>query len=98
MDFNKCIIVFYYSFGCCILGGNQSSNGINITHLQQQCNEPISMDSLSSSPPYSLPSVNNDRGRDLAYSAVILDEWLRELSAIAQEQCINMITDFKSDS
>lgn len=36
---------------------------------------------------------NNKRTRDLALCAVILDEWLKELAAISQEQSIVMLTD-----
>lgn len=32
-----------------------------------------------------------ERARDLALCAVILDEWLKELAAIAQEQSICML-------
>ncbi|XP_065077982.1 FHIP family protein AAEL005291 isoform X2 [Ochlerotatus camptorhynchus] len=37
--------------------------------------------------------VGSERQRDLAVSAVVLDEWLKELSAITQEQCIIMISE-----
>lgn len=50
---------------------------------------------------YSLVNINgaivggigSERQRDLAVSAVVLDEWLKELAAITQEQCIIMISD-----
>ncbi|XP_062561638.1 FHIP family protein AAEL005291 isoform X1 [Armigeres subalbatus] len=50
---------------------------------------------------YSLVNINgsivggigSERQRDLAVSAVVLDEWLKELSAITQEQCIMMVSD-----
>lgn len=35
----------------------------------------------------------NERQRDLAIVAVLLDEWLKELSAISQEQSIVMLND-----
>jgi hypothetical protein len=35
----------------------------------------------------------NERQRDLAIAAVLLDEWLKELSAISQEQSIVMLND-----
>uniref|UniRef100_U5EYG6 FHF complex subunit HOOK-interacting protein C-terminal domain-containing protein n=1 Tax=Corethrella appendiculata TaxID=1370023 RepID=U5EYG6_9DIPT len=49
----------------------------------------------SSSLDYSLANSigSNDRQRDLAICAVLLDEWLKELSAISQEQCITMIAE-----
>nr|XP_029721101.1 UPF0518 protein AAEL005291 isoform X2 [Aedes albopictus] len=37
--------------------------------------------------------IGSERQRDLAVSAVVLDEWLKELAAITQEQCIIMISD-----
>ncbi|XP_055536086.1 FHIP family protein AAEL005291 isoform X2 [Wyeomyia smithii] len=41
----------------------------------------------------SVIGVGSERQRDLAVSAVILDEWLKELAAITQEQCIVMISE-----
>lgn len=38
-------------------------------------------------------TINNKRTRDLAICAVILDEWLKELAAISQEQSIVMLTE-----
>lgn len=35
----------------------------------------------------------NERHRDLAICAVLLDEWLKELSAISQEQSIVMLNE-----
>jgi KELAA motif len=72
----------------------------------------ITMDSPTSSPLNSLSSitVNNpmlgaagtsigatERVKDLAICAVLLDEWLKELSAISQEQCIIMLDDRVSE-
>lgn len=37
--------------------------------------------------------THNKRTRDLALCAVLLDEWLKELAAISQEQSIVMLTD-----
>lgn len=37
--------------------------------------------------------TNNKRMRDLALCAVLLDEWLKELAAISQEQSIVLLTD-----
>lgn len=61
----------------------------------------ISTGSPHNSLEYSLVNINgsivsgigSERQRDLAVSAVVLDEWLKELSAITQEQCIIMISD-----
>lgn len=50
--------------------------------------EPTSIDSISSN-----MGSGNERSRDLALCAVILDEWLKELSAISQEQNIVMLGD-----
>lgn len=38
-------------------------------------------------------TINSKRTRDLALCAVILDEWLKELAAISQEQSIVMLTE-----
>lgn len=38
-------------------------------------------------------TTNNKRTRDLAICAVILDEWLKELAAISQEQSIVMLSE-----
>uniref|UniRef100_A0A2M4BB40 FHF complex subunit HOOK-interacting protein C-terminal domain-containing protein n=1 Tax=Anopheles marajoara TaxID=58244 RepID=A0A2M4BB40_9DIPT len=38
-------------------------------------------------------SVGSERQLNLAIGAVLLDEWLRELSAITQEQCIMMLSE-----
>lgn len=51
------------------------------------------MGSLSSNSTSNGISTSNERQRDLALCAVILDEWLKELSAISQEQSIVMLTD-----
>ncbi|XP_055907885.1 FHIP family protein GJ17503 isoform X2 [Eupeodes corollae] len=58
--------------------------------------EPASLDSISSMSS-TLGAIANtsgtERTRDLSLCAVLLDEWLKELSAISQEQSIVMITD-----
>lgn len=41
----------------------------------------------------SVIGVGSERQRDLAVSAVVLDEWLKELAAITQEQCIIMLSE-----
>lgn len=51
------------------------------------------MGSLSSNSTSNGISTINERQRDLALCAVMLDEWLKELSAISQEQSIVMLTD-----
>lgn len=38
-------------------------------------------------------TTTNERTRDLSTCAVLLDEWLKELSAISQEQCIVMLAE-----
>lgn len=43
--------------------------------------------------PQSIVGSGSDRNRDLAICAVVLDEWLKELSAISQEQSIIMLAD-----
>ncbi|KAJ6646837.1 FHIP family protein [Pseudolycoriella hygida] len=51
------------------------------------------MGSLSSHSTSNGISITNERQRDLALCAVILDEWLKELSAISQEQSLVMLSD-----
>lgn len=51
------------------------------------------MGSLSSTSTGNGINASNERQRDLALCAVVLDEWLKELSAISQEQSIVMLTD-----
>lgn len=52
--------------------------------------EPASLDSLSSTMG-AITSGGTERTRDLALCAVLLDEWLKELAAIAQEQSVVML-------
>lgn len=53
-----------------------------------------SLDAISSSSPNITATItNNKRMRDLALCAVLLDEWLKELAAISQEQSIVLLTD-----
>lgn len=53
---------------------------------------PASLDSLSSTMGgIANTSGGTERTRDLALCAVLLDEWLKELAAIAQEQSVVMI-------
>lgn len=50
------------------------------------------MDSVSSLNS-GLSTASSERMKDLAVCAVLLDEWLKELSAVAQEQMVMMITE-----
>lgn len=50
------------------------------------------MDSISSLNS-GMSTASSERMKDLATSAVLLDEWLKELSAVAQEQMIQMLMD-----
>ncbi|XP_031633698.1 UPF0518 protein GJ17503 isoform X2 [Contarinia nasturtii] len=53
-----------------------------------------SIDAIScSSSTGAVTTTNNKRMRDLALCAVLLDEWLKELAAISQEQSIVLLTD-----
>ncbi|XP_055301790.1 FHIP family protein GJ17503 isoform X5 [Sitodiplosis mosellana] len=53
-----------------------------------------SIDAISSSTStVAVTITNNKRTRDLALCAVLLDEWLKELAAISQEQSIVLLTD-----
>ncbi|XP_059612393.1 FHIP family protein GK23746 isoform X2 [Phlebotomus argentipes] len=69
--------------------GNSSGNSI----MMKETAEPQSLDSWSSSNSSSTTTASKSNGRtkDLAICAVVLDEWLKELSAISQEQSILMI-------
>lgn len=67
-----------------------SSSGNNI--MMKETSEPQSLDSWSSiNSSTATTSKSNGRTKDLAICAVVLDEWLKELSAISQEQSILMI-------
>lgn len=62
--------------------------------LSNNNQEPVSLDSLSSMTSTLgaiASSGGTERSRDLALCAVVLDEWLKELAAISQEQSIVMI-------
>lgn len=50
------------------------------------------MDSISSLNS-GMSTASSERMKDLAVSAVLLDEWLKELSAVAQEQMVMMLMD-----
>lgn len=50
------------------------------------------MDSVSSLNS-GMSTTSSERMKDLAVCAVLLDEWLKELSAVAQEQMLMMLTD-----
>uniref|UniRef100_A0A1A9WAR8 FHF complex subunit HOOK-interacting protein C-terminal domain-containing protein n=1 Tax=Glossina brevipalpis TaxID=37001 RepID=A0A1A9WAR8_9MUSC len=68
-----------------LLAGQGSGGG--------QSSEPASLDSLSSTiGGIATASGGTERTRELALCAVLLDEWLKELAAIAQEQSVVMIT------
>lgn len=54
--------------------------------------EPVSLDSVASMGIIANTS-GTERSRDLALCAVLLDEWLKELSAIALEQSVVMVTE-----
>lgn len=90
-----------------ILSGNQSLNNTNNGRTiadRRDSTEPTSIDSTSS--PFSSltstlgtmaqtpnSSLNaSDREQNLAICAVLLDEWLKELSAISQEHYIVMLS------
>lgn len=63
---------------------------------QQNIESPGSLDLIgTTSGSASISSLNGtkERTRDLALCAVILDEWLKELAAISQEQSIVMLAD-----
>lgn len=79
-------------------GGNTNSAASNslIQSTMGGNIEPASLDSISSMSS-TLGAIANSSGtertRDLSLCAVLLDEWLKELSAISQEQSIVMIND-----
>ncbi|XP_046803379.1 FHIP family protein CG3558 isoform X2 [Lucilia cuprina] len=69
-----------------------SSNLGNMAYMVGSGNgsEPASLDSISSTMG-AITSGGTERTRDLALCAVLLDEWLKELAAIAQEQSVVML-------
>lgn len=86
--------------GTCFIGSS-SHNNIQLKETAVNSAEPSSMDSmqsttstLSAGTQMSSLTSTNERARDLAICAVILDEWLKELSAITQEQSIAMLTEW----
>lgn len=88
---------------------NHNSNGHSLSHTSSGSSsnhhnsiplkdgEPTSMDSVSSLNS-GLSTASSERIKDLAVSAVLLDEWLKELSAVAQEQMVQMLQDAPPDS
>ncbi|CRK98436.1 CLUMA_CG011793, isoform B [Clunio marinus] len=56
----------------------------NSLELQSSSNDPIGI---------SASSYMNERHRDLAISAVLMDEWLKEMSAISQEMSIVLLNE-----
>ncbi|XP_039958496.1 UPF0518 protein GJ17503 isoform X2 [Bactrocera tryoni] len=64
----------------------------SVTTLGGSGSEPVSLDSLSSMGAIANTS-GTERTRDLALCAVLLDEWLKELAAIAQEQSVVLINE-----
>lgn len=54
--------------------------------------EPVSLDSVASMGIIANTS-GTERSRDLALCAVLLDEWLKELAAIALEQSVVLVTE-----
>lgn len=88
------------SMDVCNASALTSSNASNVSSMLLtgqgsggQGSEPVSLDSLSSSMGgIATTSGGTERTRELALCAVLLDEWLKELAAIAQEQSVVMIT------
>ncbi|XP_067641317.1 FHIP family protein GG24907 isoform X3 [Eurosta solidaginis] len=71
---------------------SNSGGGGGVVTLGGCGSEPASLDSLSSMGAIASTS-GTERTRDLALCAVLLDEWLKELAAIAQEQTVVLIND-----
>uniref|UniRef100_A0A8W7PHI6 FHF complex subunit HOOK-interacting protein C-terminal domain-containing protein n=1 Tax=Anopheles coluzzii TaxID=1518534 RepID=A0A8W7PHI6_ANOCL len=68
-------------------GGHLVSNGSNGNDLLHPLHPHSLEHGLTSF------SVGSERQLNLAIGAVLLDEWLRELSAVTQEQCIMMLSE-----
>uniref|UniRef100_A0A182VCD7 FHF complex subunit HOOK-interacting protein C-terminal domain-containing protein n=1 Tax=Anopheles merus TaxID=30066 RepID=A0A182VCD7_ANOME len=68
-------------------GGHPVSNGANGNDLLHPLHPHSLEHGLTSY------SVGSERQLNLAIGAVLLDEWLRELSAVTQEQCIMMLSE-----
>ncbi|XP_017116927.1 UPF0518 protein GE18198 isoform X3 [Drosophila elegans] len=66
------------------LDGGPTTSGFN--------SEPVSLDSVASMGIIASTS-GTERSRDLALCAVLMDEWLKELAAIAQEQSVVLVTE-----
>ncbi|XP_060647602.1 FHIP family protein GJ17503 isoform X1 [Drosophila nasuta] len=67
-----------------LLGGESGAASFN--------SEPVSLDSVASMGIIANTS-GTERSRDLALCAVLLDEWLKELAAIALEQSVVLVTE-----
>ncbi|XP_030384741.1 UPF0518 protein CG3558 isoform X2 [Scaptodrosophila lebanonensis] len=67
-----------------------ANDGLNSTASFNS--EPVSLDSVASMGIIANTS-GTERTRDLALCAILLDEWLKELAAIAQEQSVVLVTD-----
>lgn len=71
-----------------------SSEHMSYDSISNDSSTYSSIDAISSSTSTVAVTVtNNKRTRDLALCAVLLDEWLKELSAISQEQSIILLID-----
>lgn len=71
-----------------------SSGPMSFDSLSNDSSTYSSIDAISQSGSSSIVTItNNKRMRDLALCAVLLDEWLKELAAISQEQSIVLLTD-----
>lgn len=86
--------ICHFRFNFIIKKNSSSSKGIagNI----QSRDQPNSLDLQSltgDSTGLSANSYVNERHRDLAISAVLMDEWLKEMSAISQEMSIVLLNE-----
>lgn len=55
--------------------------------------QPNSLELQANADGHSANSYVNERHRDLAISAVLMDEWLKEMSAISQEMSIVLLNE-----
>lgn len=94
-----CFFFFYFRLGSNStvreLSPSSIHNSQSYDSLSNDNSTYSSIDAISNSSMNAVVTItnNNKRIHDLAMCAVLLDEWLKELAAISQEQSIVLLTD-----
>lgn len=91
---NEFVGIISGSSNATVREASPSSGPMSYDSLSNDSSTYSSIDAISSSSANAAATItNNKRTRDLALCAVLLDEWLKELAAISQEQSIVLLTD-----